>query len=193
MWWYILDILDILQYVEYKKYVAICYNIPNYILSIFELFLVIFCILFCMFFVILCIFFVIFCIFSGIFCIFSCIFSGIFCILKQIGQGSFCSAVPNLKALWADALMWFCNPQEAGSSSIRAATARSSVSGNRCWSRGTGRHCCWPALAPSWPLASMLSCHPSINEILWSSCKICRMWRYKMCRHCRVWKICWIC
>ncbi len=47
-----------------------------------------------------------------------------------------------------------------------------------------------PALAPSWPLASMLSCHPSINEILWSSCKICRMWRCKMCT---VWKICWMC
>ncbi len=31
-----MDILGILQYVEYTKYVAICHNIPNYILSIFE-------------------------------------------------------------------------------------------------------------------------------------------------------------
>ncbi len=39
--------------------------------------------------------------------------------------------MPNsgLKALWVDALIWFCNPQEAGSGSIRAAAARSSVTG----------------------------------------------------------------
>jgi hypothetical protein len=80
-----LDILGILQYVKYAKYVAICHNIPNYILSIFEH--IFFLSYSAYFFVIFCIFFVIFCKFSGI-------FSGIFRILKQISQGQFlqCSA-----------------------------------------------------------------------------------------------------
>ncbi len=41
-----------------------------------------------------------------------------------------------------EALMCFCNPQEAGSGSIRGAAARSSVTGDQCWSSCTGRDCC---------------------------------------------------
>ncbi len=91
---------------------------------------------------------VIFFILFVIFCIFSCIFSGIFCILKQIGQGQFlqCSAKLESVVSRLRRFNWSCNPQEAGSGSIRAAAAQSSVTGNRCWSSlsGTqaGRHCC---------------------------------------------------
>ncbi len=100
--------------------------------GIFEHFFVIFCILSCVLFVIFCIFFV-------IFCLFSCIF----CILKQTGQGQFlqCRAMPNLKAFWVEALMCFCNPQEAANGSIRAAAVWSSVTGNQCGSSSTSRHC----------------------------------------------------
>ncbi len=92
------------------------------------------------------IFFVIFCIPFAYFLSYSAYFLAYFLAYsvywsKQV-RASFCSAVPNLKSLWVEALMWFCNPQEADSGSIREAAARSSVTGNRCWSSGTGRHYC---------------------------------------------------
>ncbi len=146
---YILDILDILQYAEHAKYVAICHTIYQIAYwSYKNRFFVIFGILFV------------------IFCILSCIF----CILKRTGQGQFlqCSTTQNLKALWVEALMCFCNPQKAGSGKIRAAAAWSSITGYQCWSSCTGRHCCRASvgtlltnhvLLSSYPFWSLISLH----------------------------------
>jgi hypothetical protein len=117
--------------------------------------------------------------------------------------------------LWVEDLMWLCNPQEAGSGSIRAAAAQSSVTSNRCWSSCTGRHCCRASIGallttgkhvilPSihqWDLTKLLQDMPNVKMQNVKSMKtmlnMLKIAKYavhteyvkncRICRICRIW------